>query len=221
MANIFQSVLIFSAIAVTLCHAGPAKLDKIRTTRNRFLARQEVMADEDIPAQTPYPPAGIRPKVPFDLPTEERLAAPVNHYLPPSTDAAMFYSAPAEFYGPPAETYGPPEVNNEDGNGKSVTEGPEEETETETQTEDAQTVETVTEETDIVELPEEEKPATIDEDKADDAEASEDNFIPERLVLAKSKSAIKAAKLKQFAPLTHKTSRAQFYLINGSLYTVA
>ncbi|XP_055856219.1 uncharacterized protein LOC129919384 [Episyrphus balteatus] len=227
MGKLFQTILVIGIVAIALCNATPAKLDKIRSTRNRFLARQEVA--EDIPAQTPYPPAGFRPEVAFDLPTEEKplpptegkliapteekLVAPANHYLPPLTDPAMFYSAPAEVYGPPAETYGPPEISDKDG--KNVPENSEENKEK--VTEEATIEETVTEE--VVTDEEEQQKPIIDEDET---EVEQDNFIPERLVLAKSTNSIKAAKLKQFAPLTRKNIPAQqFYLINGSLYTLA
>ncbi|XP_055856228.1 uncharacterized protein LOC129919393 [Episyrphus balteatus] len=203
MAKFFQTILLIGVVAVALCHATPAKLDKIRSTRNRFFARQEVA--EDIPTQTPYPPAGIRPEIAFDLPTEGKLVAPANHYLPPLTDPAMFYSAPADVYGPPAETYGPPEVNGKDESGKNVKEISEEE-DVETQTEAATTEEVATDEEPIEDSP----------------QVEEDNFIPERLILAKSTNTIKAAKLKQFAPVNRKAiPDQQFYLINGSLYTLA
>ncbi|EDW72666.2 uncharacterized protein Dwil_GK17127 [Drosophila willistoni] len=78
----------------------------------------------------PYPPAGLTPNPPFDLPTEEQPVAfpepdvtygppdqtygpPDQTYGPPDLtygppDAEEVEVVPAETYGPPAETYGPP-----------------------------------------------------------------------------------------------------------------
>ncbi|XP_068148936.1 uncharacterized protein [Drosophila tropicalis] len=56
----------------------------------------------------PYPPAGITPNPPFDLPTEEQPVAfpqPDVTYGPPD----QTYGPPDQTYGPPDQTYGPPD----------------------------------------------------------------------------------------------------------------
>ncbi|KAL7731440.1 hypothetical protein ACLKA6_010595 [Drosophila palustris] len=108
-----SSLLILAAIAaVTL--AEPARL---RNRSSRFqLARQEAAPPAPVdpavdiaptPASAPYPPAGVTPAIPFDLPTEtETEAQPDLTYGPPAE--------PDNTYGPPAaepdNTYGPPAV---------------------------------------------------------------------------------------------------------------
>lgn len=61
----------------------------------------------------PYPPAGLVPDPPFELPTEEAVefpppdqtyGPPADTYGPPEVE-----EVPAEVYGPPDQTYGPPD----------------------------------------------------------------------------------------------------------------
>lgn len=70
----------------------------------RFLQRQE---------QAPYPPAGLVPDPPFDLPTEEAVEfpQPEDTYGPPpeTYGPPALVEAPAEVYGPPDQIYGPPD----------------------------------------------------------------------------------------------------------------
>ncbi|XP_039486790.1 proline-rich extensin-like protein EPR1 [Drosophila santomea] len=76
-----------------------------------FLQRQE---------QAPYPPAGLVPNPPFDLPTEEEVVflqpeetygPPAETYGPPTVveTPAETYGPPDQVYGPPDQTYGPPD----------------------------------------------------------------------------------------------------------------
>ncbi|GBP00490.1 hypothetical protein EVAR_68346_1 [Eumeta japonica] len=68
--------------------------------------------------QEPYPPAGVTPEIPFDLPTE--IGAPLpdldqtyippklspgNSYLPPAQEPETTYGLPKD---KPDDTYGPP-----------------------------------------------------------------------------------------------------------------
>ncbi|XP_016959606.1 uncharacterized protein LOC108030923 [Drosophila biarmipes] len=74
------SILCLNGIKAThLTFPGPAKARSLPL----ILQKQE---------QAPYPPAGLVPEPPFELPTEE----------------AVEFPQPDETYGPPADTYGPP-----------------------------------------------------------------------------------------------------------------
>lgn len=117
-----SALLILAAIAAVSV-AEPARL---RNRSSRFrLARQE---EAPVPAATepsldiaptqasaPYPPAGVTPAIPFDLPTETE-AQPDLTYGPPAVEPDNTYGPPAvqpdNTYGPPAaepdNTYGPP-----------------------------------------------------------------------------------------------------------------
>ncbi|KAH8372286.1 hypothetical protein KR093_010936 [Drosophila rubida] len=123
MAFKFTSTLLILAALAALTVAEPARL-RTRSRSSRLqLARQEAAppAPEDpvvdvapTPASAPYPPAGVTPEIPFDLPTEtETEAQPDLTYGPPA-EPDNTYGPPAEpdnTYGPPAEpdnTYGPP-----------------------------------------------------------------------------------------------------------------
>lgn len=68
----------------------------------------------------PYPPAGLVPDPPFELPTEEAVefpppdqtyGPPADTYGPPAVEEvpAEVYGPPDQTYGPPDQTYGPPE----------------------------------------------------------------------------------------------------------------
>ncbi|KAH8384364.1 hypothetical protein KR200_009210 [Drosophila serrata] len=70
--------------------------------------------------QAPYPPAGLVPDPPFELPTEEAAefpkpeetyGPPADTYGPPPVveEPADVYGPPDQVYGPPDQTYGPPD----------------------------------------------------------------------------------------------------------------
>ncbi|XP_017488094.1 PREDICTED: skin secretory protein xP2-like [Rhagoletis zephyria] len=102
--------LIFATTLATT-HAEPPRFRAaLRRPPNRFLARQEAevtdsaapevappAAEADQPA--PYPPAGVTPAIPFDLPTEAEAPAPDEVYGPPEEEPT-----PDPTYGPPEET---------------------------------------------------------------------------------------------------------------------
>lgn len=105
-----------SFLFVALCAA--ASLDASEAARLRFpgpvLQRQEA---------APYPPAGLTPDPPFELPTEQPADFPQPDltygppeeqpelvYGPPEEQPELVYGPPDDVYGPPDETYGPPAV---------------------------------------------------------------------------------------------------------------
>ncbi|XP_022221166.2 predicted GPI-anchored protein 58 [Drosophila obscura] len=105
------SLLLLAVVALAL--AEPARFQG-RSSRFRLARQEEAPQDPAAPgadpsldvsptaASAPYPPAGVTPEVPFDLPTETE-AQPDLTYGPPAE--------PDNTYGPPAEpdnTYGPP-----------------------------------------------------------------------------------------------------------------
>lgn len=59
----------------------------------------------------PYPPAGLTPDPPFELPTEQEANFPQPDltYGPPEEQPELVYGPPDEVYGPPDEVYGPPD----------------------------------------------------------------------------------------------------------------
>ncbi|XP_016940184.4 uncharacterized protein [Drosophila suzukii] len=74
--------------------------------------------------QAPYPPAGLMPDPPFDLPTEEAVefpqpeetyGPPADTYGPPAQ-----VEEPAEVYGPPDQIYGPPDQPANDDNSSTL-----------------------------------------------------------------------------------------------------
>lgn len=119
------SALFILAAVAAVAVAEPARLRQ-RSSRLR-LARQEeapvAAATEpsvDIAptqASAPYPPAGVTPAIPFDLPTETE-AQPDLTYGPPAAEPDNTYGPPPaaepdNTYGPPPaaepdNTYGPP-----------------------------------------------------------------------------------------------------------------
>ncbi|KAM8707701.1 hypothetical protein ACLKA7_014779 [Drosophila subpalustris] len=107
-------------LLVALC-AVLSSLDATEAASLRFpgpvLQRQE---------GAPYPPAGLAPDPPFELPTEQEANFPQPDltYGPPEEQPELIYGPPDETYGPPAveelpdQTYGPPELPaNDDANG--------------------------------------------------------------------------------------------------------
>ncbi|XP_055920773.1 uncharacterized protein LOC129952281 [Eupeodes corollae] len=114
MAKLISIALVVVVVAV--CATEAARLRNFR--QSRFSARQEVDPEQDVPAVTPYPPAGIVPEVRFNLPNEPELPEdPEKTYLPPDN-----LLPPAQTYGSPAQTYGPPEVETDaEGSGNDAT----------------------------------------------------------------------------------------------------
>ncbi|XP_055856226.1 uncharacterized protein LOC129919391 [Episyrphus balteatus] len=226
MASFIQNISIVLIVSLAICSASPARLDKLRSNKSKFLARQEVAVDEDIPAQTPYPPAGIQPEVKFALPTEEKLDEPEKTYLPQAGE-------PAKTYGPPAKTYGPPEP--------SVKDEVEEVANDEPETQETKSVEpklekpsSNAEEEDSSEKPEEsdeedsekQDPSTesagieAEEIEAEAVKNEEElkNQLPARLVLAKNNKGQKSAKL-QIASAPQQILQPIYYFnYNGQLF---
>ncbi|XP_068149320.1 guanine nucleotide-binding protein G(s) subunit alpha isoforms XLas [Drosophila tropicalis] len=111
------SLLILLVIGIT---AEPARF---RSRSSRFqLARQEAAADpaQDLAptaAPAPYPPAGVTPEVPFDLPTETEAqpdltyGPPDNTYGPPAVEPDNTYGPPPAAAAEPDNIYGPPATN--------------------------------------------------------------------------------------------------------------
>ncbi|XP_061390790.1 uncharacterized protein LOC133326130 [Musca vetustissima] len=111
MAKFFTIIAIIG-VSLALVAAEPThfrqakRLGALRAQKTvRKSARQEVA-----PSPAPYPPAGVTPEIPFELPTEteQPFAQPDPTYGPPEV-------VPDETYGPPEptpdETYGPPEAD--------------------------------------------------------------------------------------------------------------
>ncbi|XP_058983719.1 fibrous sheath CABYR-binding protein-like [Musca domestica] len=99
-------LIVFLAVAIGCAAADPIRQKPLR---RRVSARQEVAPPT--PAPTGYPPAGVTPEVPFELPTETQ--TPDEVYGPPEAPEPQ----PDEVYGPPEatepqpdEVYGPPEA---------------------------------------------------------------------------------------------------------------
>ncbi|XP_037953669.1 pollen-specific leucine-rich repeat extensin-like protein 4 [Teleopsis dalmanni] len=101
MAKSFEIILI-ACLLIALTYAepprqrvrfpGPAKITKLPA----ILANQEL-------APAPYPPAGLQPDPPFELPTEQIYGPPDQTYGPPD----QTYGPPDQKYGPPDQTYKP------------------------------------------------------------------------------------------------------------------
>lgn len=118
-----SSALLILAAVAAVAVAEPVRLRQ-RSSRFR-LARQEEapVAGATEPsiaptqASAPYPPAGVTPAIPFDLPTETE-AQPDLTYGPPAAEPDNTYGPPPaaepdNTYGPPPaaepdNTYGPP-----------------------------------------------------------------------------------------------------------------
>lgn len=103
-------VILVLAVAICAIVADPIRQKPLR---NRILARQQIQPNV---ASAGYPPAGVTPSTPFDLPTETE--QPDTVYGPPEIEEA---AQPDNVYGPPEiETqqpdtvYGPPEVETQE-----------------------------------------------------------------------------------------------------------
>lgn len=114
------------AIVIASCSAEAPRFRKanFRNRQFQFFLRQEEapVVETEIetkPADAPYPPSGITPENPLELPTETTIAPqPAQEYGPPAAEEA---AAPAQEYGPPdveeaavpAQEYGPPDAAEE------------------------------------------------------------------------------------------------------------
>uniref|UniRef100_A0A0A1WIP3 DUF4794 domain-containing protein n=1 Tax=Zeugodacus cucurbitae TaxID=28588 RepID=A0A0A1WIP3_ZEUCU len=101
--------LLFAATLAVVQAEPPRFRAALRRAPGRFLARQEAeVADspDDAPPAVaadqpaPYPPAGVTPSIPFDLPTETEAPLPDEVYGPPEEEDPT----PDPTYGPPEET---------------------------------------------------------------------------------------------------------------------
>lgn len=94
MSSFKKFILVFTLIAV--CKAKPQRTQR---ARNEFIKRQKGEISDVI---QPYPAAGFKPRIPFDLPRESpnTIDAPDNTYLP-SARAGKEANLPDETYGPP------------------------------------------------------------------------------------------------------------------------
>lgn len=94
MSKITLSLLVVVLVAVS-CSAEAPRFRKanFNNRKFRFFQRQEE------PAAAPYPPAGVTPATPLELPTETK---PDQEYGPPSQE----YGPPAAIS--PSQEYGPP-----------------------------------------------------------------------------------------------------------------
>lgn len=111
MSKFTLSILVVALVAVS-CSAEAPRFRKanFRNRQFQFFQRQEevpvdaeVIEDADPQsAAAPYPPAGITPETPLELPTEITVAPkPAQEYGPPSQEYGP-PAAPSQEYGPPA-----------------------------------------------------------------------------------------------------------------------
>lgn len=114
MSKFVFGFLVLALVAAS-CSAEAPRFRKanFRNRQFRFFLRQEEAPVEteveSKPADAPYPPAGVTPETPLELPTETQ--QPAQEYGPPAVEEP----APAQEYGPPAveepapaQEYGPP-----------------------------------------------------------------------------------------------------------------
>ncbi|KAL5291406.1 hypothetical protein ACFFRR_010670 [Megaselia abdita] len=106
----FTLLILAVALVAVSCSAEAPRFRKanFKNRQFQFFQRQEEALDDaevtveadPQPAAAPYPPAGVTPATPLELPTE---AKPSQEYGPPSQE----YGPPAEAASPSQE-YGPP-----------------------------------------------------------------------------------------------------------------
>lgn len=136
MANL-STVVLAVAVLLASCSAEAPRFRKSKVQNRPFVLfqRQELPAEDGLviesdaaEAVAPYPPAGVTPETPFELPTEtteapqlsQEYGPPAQEYGPPAIEEI---AAPAQEYGPPADEeiaapvqeYGPPIVEVEEG----------------------------------------------------------------------------------------------------------
>lgn len=133
MAQITLVILVVAVLAVS-CSAEAPRFRKSKVLNNKFVLfqRQELPVEDsqdpepELAAVAPYPPAGVTPETPFELPTETTVAPalsqeygpPAQEYGPPIEEEV---AAPAQEYGPPiveevaapAQEYGPPRIEDD------------------------------------------------------------------------------------------------------------
>lgn len=213
MAKFFTIIAVI-AVSLALVTAGPAQLRQakrsgaLRVQKIRKSARQEVA-----PSPAPYPPAGVTPEIPFELPTEtEKPFAPEptpdQTYGPPEPTPDQTYGPPEptpdQTYGPPEptpdQTYGPPETDEPAITEPDQTYGPPETEATPDQTYGPPEADepAITEPDQTYGPPEttnaDEQPAI--EEPAADSELVSQNLIQPRQKLVRSRSRARPAKLR-------------------------
>ncbi|XP_023309269.2 fibronectin-binding protein A [Lucilia cuprina] len=176
MAKFYTTVVII-AIALALVAAEPPRFRqskrfgslKIKNNR-KVLARQE-QASEAALSSAPYPPAGVTPEIPFDLPTETEapVAEPADTYGPPEPTPDQTYGPPEQT---PDETYGPPEPTPDE------TYGPPE----------AEEVPAITEPDNTYGPPTTDDQPAIEEPEAEEIPQSESNLVSENLIQPRNKN---------------------------------
>uniref|UniRef100_A0A1I8NN09 DUF4794 domain-containing protein n=1 Tax=Stomoxys calcitrans TaxID=35570 RepID=A0A1I8NN09_STOCA len=90
-------------LAAVICCSAAKSLHQKTFFKRRILARQQLE-----PTPTGYPPAGVTPVVPFDLPTETQ--EPDTVYGPPEAEPDVINGPPEQ----PDSVYGPPTVSTEE-----------------------------------------------------------------------------------------------------------
>ncbi|CAK1585718.1 unnamed protein product [Parnassius mnemosyne] len=107
----FACVLLFAAVAV-------AEPPRYRQARLNSAGQEDRQQDTQQNGYAPYPAAGFRPAVAFNLPTREELSPPSTSYGVPDTS----YGAPLNTYAAPQSEYGPPDAEgkSKDGEEKDV-----------------------------------------------------------------------------------------------------
>ncbi|CAG4935206.1 unnamed protein product [Parnassius apollo] len=95
----FACVLLLAAAAV-------AEPPRYRQARFNSAGQEYRQQDTQQTRDAPYPAAGFRPAVAFNLPTREELSPPSTSYGVPDTS----YGAPLNTYAAPQSEYGPPDA---------------------------------------------------------------------------------------------------------------
>ncbi|XP_055853681.1 uncharacterized protein LOC129917666 [Episyrphus balteatus] len=185
MTKFIQIALLIACAAI--CCAEPARL---RNRQQRVAARQEVAPAEDVPAQTPYPPAGIVPEVRFDLPTENVAVEPDNTYLPPDNTVT---GIPAKTYGPPESAEPKDDVESNDGDAEPKAANDGDESVTTEEPEEAETDATPTEQPEDLDQPEVQDPLN---DEAEDNEIETGPDDEELLLVVPLTPRVKTARLQ-------------------------
>lgn len=116
-------VILAVTVLVASCSAEAPLFRKSKVFNKNFvLFQRQELPLEDSPApevevavKAPYPPAGVTPETPFELPTETTAAPELSQeYGPPSQEygppAIEEVDAPVQEYGTPVQEYGPPAI---------------------------------------------------------------------------------------------------------------
>lgn len=176
-----KSLVLILAVAICCVVADPIRQKPLR---RRVSARQQLA--QPTPAPTGYPPAGVTPEVPFELPTETQ--EPDAVYGPPEAQPEE-QPQPDEVYGPPEteaqqpdEVYGPPETTETQQPDEVY--GPPETTDTQQPDEVYGPPETEANPTDVAEeFPEQEVPVVQPSEEEQDEEAEDVDEAEEEVVI--------------------------------------